>query len=56
MDPGTSEEKEKLTQRRMGYDPAIPLLSMYLENTILQKDACIPKFTTALFTVVRTWK
>ena len=38
------------------YDPAIPLLSMYLEKTINQKDAYTPMFITALFTTVKTWR
>ena len=38
------------------YDPAIPLLGIYPEKTIIQKDTCISMFTAALFTIVRTWK
>ena len=38
------------------YDPAIPLLGIYLEKTVIQKDACIPMFLAALFTIARTWK
>ena len=38
------------------YDPAIPFLGIYLEKTILQKDACTPIFTAALFTIAKTWK
>ena len=38
------------------YDPAIPLLGIYPEKTIIQKDTCIPVFTAALFTIARTWK
>ena len=38
------------------YDPAIPLLGIYPEKTIIQKDTCIPMFTAALFTIARTWK
>ena len=38
------------------YDPAIPLLSIYPEKTIIQKDICTPVFTAALFTIARTWK
>ena len=37
------------------YDPAIPLLGIYLEKTIIRKDACIMMFTAALFTIARTW-
>ena len=38
------------------YDPAIPLLGIYLEKTIIQKDACTPMFIAALITIARTWK
>ena len=38
------------------YDPAIPLLSTYLEQTIIRKDTCIPMFIAALFILARTWK
>ena len=38
------------------YDPAIPLLSIYPEKTIIQKESCTPMFTVALFTIARTWK
>ena len=32
------------------YDPAIPLLGIYPEETISEKDICIPMFIRALFT------
>ena len=35
------------------YDPAIPLLGIYPEETRVEKDTCIPLFIAALFT---TWK
>ena len=38
------------------YDPEIPLLGIYLEETKMEKDTCIPLFTAALFTIARTWK
>ena len=37
------------------YDPAIPLLGMYPEKIIIQKDTCTPMFTVALFTIAKTW-
>ena len=37
------------------YDPAIPLLGIYLKKTF-QKDTCTPVFTAALFIVNSTWK
>ena len=38
------------------YDPAIPLLGIYLEKTIIRKDTCTPMFTAARFTIAKTWK
>ena len=38
------------------YDPAIPLLGIYPEETKILKDTCIPLFIAALFTIARTWK
>ena len=38
------------------YDPAIPLLGIYPEETKTEKDTCTPMFTAALFTIARTWK
>ena len=38
------------------YDPAIPLLGIYPEKTIIQKDTCTTMFIAALFTVARSWK
>ena len=38
------------------YDPGIPLLGIYPEETKIEKDTCIPLFIVALFTIVRTWK
>ena len=38
------------------YDPAILLLGIYPEKTIIQKEACTTMFTAALFTIARTWK
>ena len=38
------------------YDPAIPLLDIYLDKTFLEKDTCICMFITALFIVAKTWK
>ena len=37
------------------YDPAIPLLGIYPEETQTEKDTRIPFFTVALFTTARTW-
>ena len=40
----------------MSYDPAIPLLGIYPDKTIIQKDTCTPVLTAALFTVAKIWK
>ena len=36
------------------YDPAIPLLGIYQEKTIIQKDTCTPLFIAELFTIAKT--
>ena len=41
---------------KLPYDPAIPLLGIYPEETKIEKDTCIPLFTAALLTIARTWK
>ena len=33
------------------YDPAIPLLGIYLDKTVIQKDTCTPVFTAALLAI-----
>ena len=38
------------------YDPAIPLLGIYPDKTIVQKDTCTPMFIVALFAIAKTWK
>ena len=38
------------------YDPAIPLLGIYPDKTIIQKDTCSPMFIAALFTIAKIWK
>ena len=38
------------------YDPAIPLLGIYPEETKTEKDTCTPMFTAALFIIARIWK
>ena len=38
------------------YDPAIPLLGIYPEETKTEKYTCIPLFISALFIIARTWK
>ena len=38
------------------YDPAIPLLGIYPEKTIIQKGTCTTMFIAALFTIARIWE
>ena len=38
------------------YDPAIPLLGIYPEETKIEKATCVPLFIAALFTIARTQK
>ena len=37
------------------WDPAVLLLGIYPEKTIIQKDICAPMFISALFTIARIW-
>ena len=50
---GGSLKKLKI---ELPYDPAIPLLGIYPDKTLNQKDTCTPMFTTALVTIAKTWK
>ena len=38
------------------HDLAIPLLAVYPEKIIIQKDTCTPMLIASLFTIARTWK
>jgi len=38
------------------FDPAIPLLGIYPEETMTHKDTCTPMFIAALFSIAKTWK
>ena len=44
------------TNIELPYDPALPVLGIYPEKTIIQKESCTTMFTAALFTIARTWK
>ena len=46
----------KILGIKPSYDPAIPLLGIYPEETKTEKDTWIPLFIAALFTIARTWK
>ena len=46
----------QILKTEVSYDLAIPLLSTYLEKTIIQNDTCTVVFTVALFAIAKTWK
>ena len=39
---------------KLPYDPVIPLLGIYPEETKIGRDICISLFIAALFTIART--
>ena len=46
----------KKLKTELPYHPAIPLLGIYPENTIIQKESFTTMFTAVLFTIAGTWK
>ena len=46
----------EIVQIELPYDPAIPLLGIYIEETRIERDTCTPVFIAALFITARTWK
>ena len=46
----------KKLKTELTYDPANPLLGIYTEKTVIQKDTCTPMFIAALFIIVNAWK
>ena len=46
-------EVPKKLKIELPYDSAIPLLGIYPEKTIIQKDTCTPMFIAALFTIAK---
>ena len=46
----------KKLRLELPYDPTMPLLGIYPEKTIIEKDTCTSVFTATLFTIARTWK
>ena len=41
---------------KLPYDPATPLLGIYLEKTLIWKDTCTTMFIAALSTTAKSWK
>ena len=54
MEDGT--ETLKTLGIKSFYDPAIPLVGIYPEETKIETDTSTTMFTSALFTIARTWK
>ena len=46
----------KKLNTELPYDPEIPLLGIYPEKNMIQKDTCTPRFIAALFTRAKTWE
>ena len=46
----------KKLEIELPYDPPIPLLGIYTEETRIERDTCTPMLTAALFTIARTWR
>jgi len=46
----------KKLKTELPYDPGIPLLGIYLEKILIEKDTCTPMFIEALFIIAKTWK
>ena len=42
--------------KELPFDPANPLLDIYPQKTIIQKDTWTPVFIAALFSIVKTWR
>ena len=45
-----------LKKLELSQDSAIPILGIYTEKTLIQKNTCTPVFIAALFTIAKTWK
>ena len=53
----TMEDSVEVPQKlkiELPCDPAIPILGIYPDKTIIQKDPCTPVFIAALFTIAKT--
>ena len=60
MEAGTASMENSMEvpklRTELPYDPAIPLLGLFLENNMIWMDTCTPVLTAALFTTLKTWK
>ena len=46
----------KILKIESPYNSTIPLLDIYPEKTMSQKDTCTPMFIAAQYTIANTWK
>ena len=51
-----SMEVPQKTKNSVANDPAIPLLDIYPEKSIIRKGTFTPMFIVALFTIAKIWK
>ena len=58
IDIVTMEDRMEILKKleiKPPYDPASPLLGIYLEETKTEKDTCTPMFIAAVLTIATTW-
>ena len=48
--------EKRIEVPELPYDLAIPLLGIYSEKTLIEKDTCTPMFIAALYTITKTQK
>ena len=53
---GNSVSFLKKLKLELIYDPEIPILQIYPNKTIFQKDTRTPMFVAALFSITKTWE
>ena len=53
---GKSMEVPQKSKNKLPYDLVIPLLGVYTDKTLIQKDICTYMLTAAVFTRAETWK
>ena len=51
-----SVEIVKKLEIELPYDPAIPLLGIYTEETKIERGTCTSMFIAAQFKIAKTWK
>ena len=59
IDTATMENSMRFLKKlkiELPCNPAIPLVGIYPEKTIIQKESCSTMFIAALFTIARTCK